>query len=341
MNVIENLPSTKGMTKKEILNILLEEEYGSLPEKPISTTTETLSINERFCAGKADLITIKLTCKTKNGDFSFPVYYARPKNKTNIPCFIHINFRNNIPDEYQPTEEIIDAGYATLTFCYKDVTSDDDDFKNGLAGIIYPNGKRKDNDCGKIGLWAWAAIRVMDYAQNLRELDKEKICVVGHSRLGKTALLAGAADERFFCAFSSGSGCSGAALARQNTGESIESITYVFPFWFSENYRKYAGNEQKMPFDQHFLIAANYPHHVYVSSADEDLWACPKNEFLSCTAADEFYRENGKTGFVAPNKFPETGECFHDGSIGYHMRKGLHYLSREDWKMYIDFLKLK
>lgn len=341
MELLKKLPKTTDKTKKEILDILLKEEYGYLPKKPITESAEIQNTDERFCAGKADLITLKLITKTENGDFSFPLYYARPKGKTNVPCFIHINFREYIPDQYQPTEEIIDAGYATLTFCYKDVTSDDGDFTNGLAKIIYPDGKRNKYDCGKIGLWAWAAMRVMDYALTLPELNKEKISIVGHSRLGKTALLTGVLDERFFCAFSNDSGCSGASLARENDGETIEKITNVFPYWFNENYKKYANNEEKMPFDQHFLIAANYPHYVYVASAASDSWTCPKNEFLSCVAASEFYEKNEKKGFISQKKLPNTDEKFHDGDIGYHIRPGLHYLSRDDWKSYIDFLNSK
>ncbi|MDY3928403.1 MAG: acetylxylan esterase [Clostridia bacterium] len=336
---IKNLPMPNGMNKNEIINILLKEEYGFLPSAPQSITAELESTDTGFCAGKADLKTLRLNCCAEWGNFSFPVYYVCPNNIDNpVPCFIHINFRDLIPDRYQPTEELVDAGYATLTFCYSDITSDNDDFTNGLAGVVYNNGQRKKDQCGKIGLWAWAAMRVMDYAITLPELDSTKISVAGHSRLGKTALLAGALDERFFCAFSNNSGCSGAALSRNKMGETIQKIYNRFPYWFCENYEKYADNEDKMPFDQHYLIAANVPHMVYVASAIEDLWAYPENEYLSCVAASSYYEEHGLTGFVHTDKFPSAGELFHDGNIGYHLRNGNHYFSREDWNYYIKFL---
>ena len=210
-----------------------------------------------------------------------------------------------------------------------------------MAGVVYADGKRGSRDCGKIGLWAYAAMAVMDYAMTLPELDHQRISVVGHSRLGKTALLAGALDERFFCAFSNDSGCSGAAISRQKDGESIAKITKVFPYWFSEHYGSYAGREEELPFDQHWLIAANYPHKVYVASAEEDLWACPINEYLSCVAASEYYLERGCLGFVHPDRLPTLGERFHEGEVGYHLRGGVHYFSREDWLYYIEFLKSK
>lgn len=341
MNMIDTLPSALQLNKQELVDVLLREEYGYLPKRPHTVTAEEVSVDKSFCAGKADLKKLSLTCHMDEGEFSFPVYYVAPKGKQNIPCFIHINFRDLIPDRFQPTEELIDMGYATLTFCYRDVTADNGDFTDGLAGIVYPDGKRKPEDCGKIGLWAWAAMAIMDYAQTLEELDRSKISVIGHSRLGKTALLAGALDERFYCAFSNDSGCGGAALARNNTGERIQNIVKNFPFWFCENYYKYVEHEDDMPFDQHWLIAANYPHMVYVASAVGDSWACPKNEYLSCEAASRFYESKGKTGLISPARIPEEGECFHDGNIGYHLRGGTHYLSREDWQKNIAFLNGK
>lgn len=339
MELLKRLPMPNGMEKSEIIRLLLEEEYGFLPSAPNSVTAEAESVDESFCAGKADLQKIRLHCSADWGDFSFPISYVCPKGKKEpVPAFIHINFRDLVPDKYQPTEEIIDAGYAVFTLYYQDVSSDTDDFTDGLAGVVYPGGQREKNRCGKIGLWAWAAMRVMDYALTLPELDHARITVAGHSRLGKTALLAGALDERFFCAYSNDSGCSGAALSRENTGETIEVICNTFPYWFCENYKKYAGNEEALPFDQHYLIAANLPHRVYAASAVGDAWACPKNEYLSCTAASEYFESRGKAGFVHPDRLPLTGEAFHDGYIGYHLREGCHYFSREDWMNLIAYV---
>ena len=328
------------MSKPELINLLLEEEYGQLPAATYTVIPEYENVDESFCAGKADLKKINLNCKGEWGEFRFPVYYVCPRKRNKpVPCFIHINFSDLIPDKYQPTEEIIDQGCATLTFYYEQVSSDSGDFTDGLAGVVYPHGKRKSKDCGKIGLWAWAAIRVLEYALTLPEIDHKKISVIGHSRLGKTALLAGALDERFYCAFSNNSGCSGAALARQTTGETIEDILSRFPFWFCENYKKYIGNEESMPFDQHFLLAANVPHKVYVASAEEDAWACPINEYMACVVASEYYVKHGLAGFVCPDRLPVINDIFHEGYIGFHLRGGSHYLSREDWKNYIEFLK--
>ena len=340
MERIKNLPMPNGMTRDEIIDLLLQEEYGYLPQASNKTEVARVEmLQDDFCSGKAELLKIVLKCTLENSEFSFPVYYTRLKDcKGEVPCFILINFRSDVPDKYLPSEELIGEGYAVLSFCYQDVTSDDGDFTNGLAGVVYNKGERMANQCGKIGLWAWSVMRVMDYAMILPELNHSRISVVGHSRLGKTALLAGALDERFYCVFSNNSGNSGAALARNSTGETIKDIYERFPYWFCENYSKYIDNEEKMPFDQHYLLSANSSHKVYVASAADDLWACPNNEYLSCVVADDYYEKHGVAGLVAPDHMPMVGDCFMTGNIGYHLRAGDHSLSREDWRFYINYL---
>lgn len=339
----EGLPTLKNKTKAEMLNVLLKEEYGSIPSSPRNIKAiKTNDAGNFFCAGKATLTHYSMITEGEEFDFAFPFRFICPTGAdetTPVPCFIFISFEPEIPNRFLPIEEIIDNGFAVLTFCYKEVTTDDDDFANGLAGAVYPNGRKSPEDCGKIGLWAWAALRLLDYAQTLPQIKKDRISVVGHSRLGKTALLAGALDERFYCAFSNDSGCSGAALSREKDGETIEFINKTFPYWFCENYKKYSGKENEMPFDQHYLIASNYPHKVYVASACEDKWADPKNEYLGCIAADEFFKEQGASGFIHPERLPDIGDCFNKGNIGYHLRAGTHFLSREDWNRYIKYAK--
>ena len=335
---MNNIPGTKGLSKKEIVDTLLREEYGYLPSRPTSVSATVIERDERFVAGKAVMTKISLNCKADFGEFSFPVYCVCPKSANPSPAFIHINFRDLVPDVYQPIEEIVDLGYGVLTVCYEDVSTDDGDFTNGLAGVVYPDGKRGDTDCGKIGLWAWAVMAVMDYAVTLPEIDASRISVVGHSRLGKTALLAGALDERFYCAFSNDSGCCGASLSRNNTGENIHQIYKTFPFWFIPGFEKYAHNEDALPFDQHWLIAANVPHKVYVASAKEDSWACPENEYAACVLASEYYEDVGLVGFVRESDTLTDGALCHAGNIGYHIREGIHYLSRRDWQLYIKYL---
>ena len=328
------------LSREEMLDIVLKEEYGYLPEKPekmsFSVQEDVIS---KFCAGKARCDKVDITVTVNGKDFTFPVYATLPTKKGKYPFFVMINFRDNVPDRFMPSEEIIDNGFAVISFCYKDVTSDDGDFTNGLAGVLYPDGIRKNTDAGKIAIWAWAAHRAIDYAYTIDVLDKDNAIVCGHSRLGKTALLAAATDERIKFCHSNDSGCSGAALSRGKVGETIESITRVFPFWFCENYYKYAGREYECPFDQHFLFACIAPRYINVASAVEDTWADPESEMLTCFAVGEYYEKFGKKGFVCEDRLPKVGDAYHEGSVGYHLRDGLHYFGREDWLKLMAFVK--
>ena len=333
-----NLPALKP--RDEMLGILQREVYGFLPPKPddISFTQEK-DIIRRFCAGKANCDRITVNCRVDGREFSFPILATIPNDRTKgkYPLFIHINFRPDNPDRYMPTEEIIDNGFALISLCYADVTSDDGDFTNGLAGILFPDGKRPADGAGKIAMWAWAAQRALDYAETLGDIiDLDRVCVCGHSRLGKTALFTAATDPRFAFAYSNGAGCSGAAIQRGKTGETVADIVDRFPFWFCENYYKYANNEDKMPFDQHYLIASIAPRRVFVGSAEEDAWADPLSEFLSCVAASPAFEK----GIVCPDRVPETGDRFPEGDVGWQIRPGVHYFSRLDWQRLIEFIKL-
>lgn len=330
-----DLPALQS--RDAMLRILQNEIYGMMPEAPesISFAVEE-DVIPRFCAGKAQLNHVTATCVLRGKTFSFPFSAVLPSDGEKHPFFIHINFRDSVPDRYMPTEELVDNGFAVLSFCHNDVTRDNDDFTDGLAGILFPDGKRKANDPGKIALWAWAAQRVMDWAQTQGDrLDLSCATVCGHSRLGKTALLTGATDTRFSCAYSNDSGCSGAALARGTRGETVRDICMRFPFWFCENYLQYVDHESAMPFDQHYLIACLAPRRVAVGSAAEDYWADPISEQLACLSASPAFAR----GFECPDRPAETGETFFGGDVGYHMRAGRHYFSREDWQKLIRFIR--
>ena len=235
-------------------------------------------------------------------------------------------------------EEICDNNFAVISFCYEDVTSDDDNFNDGLAR--YFCAEDNNDKVGKIAIWAFAASVVMDYIQTIDEIDKQNVAIVGLSRLGKTALLAGALDDRFSYVISNESGQSGAALSRGKSGEKIKDIYNEFPYWFSKSYKKYIDNEDLQEFDQHFLLALIAPRKLYVASAEDDLWADPKSEFLSCVAVNPIYKLYNKEGIVYDD-YPQVNQKLHKGNIGYHMRSGSHSLIRYDWNSFIEYINKK
>lgn len=324
--------------RHEILTLLADEEYGHTPKGPFNVTSDIISYNEKDYAGKASSSQVKLKVDTDDGIFTFPIYQFVPLNIEKPPVLLHIAFRDSIPDKYMPIEEIIDNGFALIMFCYDDITLDKrDDFNSGIATMY----SRKKYDWGKIAMWAWAASRVMDYIHTSTRLDVNNVGVAGHSRLGKTALWCGANDTRFKYVFANNSGCSGDAITRGKTGEHVAEITKNFDYWFNDEYQKYIGNENAMPFDQHFLVASVAPRHVYCGAALEDTWADPYSQFLSYYAASEVYELLGLKGLSCEDKLPEPGDTFADGDLGYHLRSGGHFFSRYDWNRYMEFMKSK
>ena len=342
MTAIQSMLNERGVmglcSRDKMLDTVLREEYGFMPPLPDAVSFEE-GEKEIIAGGAAEVTRVTIRTVIGGKAFAFPIVRTMPVDGGRLPFFVMINFRPEVPDKYLPAETIVRRGFAVLSVCYEDVTGDDGDFTDGLAGILYPDGKRGPHDAGKIAIWAWAAHRVMDYALTLDRLDPARGTVCGHSRLGKTALLAAATDTRFACAYSNDSGCSGAALARGTKGETVEKICEKFPFWFCENYLQYAGREESIPFDQHWLMACIAPRYLAVGSAMEDAWADPASEFLGCCAASPMWQAHGLPGLVTTDDIPVSPEARHEGCIGYHLREGVHFFAEEDWLRLMDFVE--
>lgn len=330
--------------RKKYVDILCNEEYGLPLPEPTSLTFEVPApekINRRFCAGEASKYEVIAHAEINGKSFSFPFTAVIPNKKGPFPFIIHNDFEYLVPSKYLPVEEMVNNGFAVFELCYQNVTSDNDDYTNGLSGLVYPDGVRKNaNDPGKIMMWAWANMRVMDYAMQHPLLDHNHGAIAGHSRLGKTSLVTGMLDKRFQYVISNDSGCSGTAITRGKVGEQISHITSRFPYWFCENYKKYVDHND-LTFDQHMLLATVAPRTVLIGSAVEDTWADPDSEYLSCVAASSAWENLGETGFVAPDRLPVPGADFHQGNICYHLRDGLHYFSRRDWLVYMNIIRKK
>lgn len=362
----ESLKEWKKVHRPAIMDFFLTDVYGHYPQKQVTPRFELLEQSDKALGGKAIRKQVAIHLDGMPTPILLLIYQpAGVKGK--VPAFVGMNFKGNhqvnidpeiiISDNAPkgkdlgtdaprgaassrwPLEEIVGAGYAVATIYRGDVDPDHDDgFKNGIHPLFYRAGQTKPDaeEWGTIGAWAWGLSRVMDYLEQDKSIDHKRVAVIGHSRLGKTALWAGATDERFAIAISNDSGCGGAALSARKVGETVAKINKSFPHWFCDNYNKYNENEEALLVDQQGLIALIAPRPVYVASATEDTWADPEGEFLSALYASPVYELYGKKG-LAVSSMPKPEQPSIEGYVGYHIRTGKHDITLYDWQQYIKF----
>jgi hypothetical protein len=236
-------------------------------------------------------------------------------------------------------EMIIDRGYALATFYYGDVDPDkrENDFTDGVHPHFFKPGQTMPgkHDWGAVAAWAYGAHRVIDFLEENQSVDTKRLALVGHSRLGKATLFAGALDERIKVVIPHQAGCGGTAPNRFNVGESVERINTVFPHWFNDTFPEFNKQVERLPFDQHCLAALCAPRAVLFSNAEEDQWADPNGQFNMLKAADPVYRFLGVDG-LRPGAKPELGKLI-DSRLGYYIRPGKHTVNADDWTAFLDF----
>lgn len=297
-------PAQWEARRQELLHILAQEQYGTFLPQAVATA-RPLDPPTPTCAGHAMQETLDIRFASPSGEFSFPVRFLYPADGQPHPLFLLLNFRPLIPDTYCPAEEILDRSFALAVLCYTDVTSDNADYRSGLCGH-YPR-ENPATDPGKLVFWAYAASRALDVLSLRPEVDARNIAALEQTKHS------GAEDY--------------AAMAR------------VFPYWFCGSRSRYIDHPALRPYDQHFLVGAIAPRFVALGSASLDHWADPYSQQLCCVAASPAWTLHGLLGFGGSQAPFAVGSANLDGRIAYHLRDGLHYLSRQDWLFYMAFVE--
>ena len=212
--------------------------------------------------------------------------------------------------------------------------------RDGIIGLVNKGQPRKLDDWGTLRAWAWGASRALDYFETDKAVDARQVGLEGHSRFGKTALVAMAYDPRFAIAYISSSGTGGAKLYRHVLGEQLENLAATGEYhWMAGNFLKYAGplTAGDLPVDAHELIALSAPRPVFIGagSFNGDEWADPRGMFMAAVAAGPVYRLLGKKD-LGTQEFPPIKTALTAGDLAFRQHSGGH-TPGPNWPTFLDF----
>ena len=368
---IDNAQQWNRKRRPELQRLFETFMYGKLPAEPRQMETRIEGDYDDFLDGKATLRLVKLLTGPDKAPVIDLMLVIPNQRSGPPPVFLALNFcgnqaltadtrvpltrgwvgtscagcTNNHATEAArgtqatnwPLAAIIERGYALATFHNGDVDSDRPDVSEGIYAWL-ANGKASANNPtnrGTIAAWAWGFHRCVDYLVTESDIDPQRIAVVGHSRNGKTALLAAAFDERIAMVFPHQAGCGGTAPSRGTNGESVKAINDRFPHWFNAEFKRFNNVPEKLPIDQHCLVALCAPRPVLFSAAQEDQWSNPPGQFEVLRAADKVYRLLGTDGLAA-KQMPPLHQLV-KSHLGYYIREGKHSMTAGDWEIFMQF----
>ena len=351
------------------LDMLENKIYGKIPPRPDSIKFELISEKKSHNNTAVRRIIRVVSCMKNGKTHKFDILFLMPTNKPVKAVFAGLNFHGNqtvLPDKDIPlpttwirpvigipgntaTEEsrnvnasrwqidlLLERGYGLATACDHELFPD---HAKGAIDSMYQlfNDKaeleKNPNHYPAICAWSWGLSRIADYIETVPEVPSGGMAVIGHSRLGKTSLWAGANDTRFKMVVSNNSGCGGASLFRRQFGEQIRDFLTFDICWFTPALFEYTDKEELLQFDQHALLALIAPRCLCLGDASEDTWADPKGAFLAAKASNEVYNLFGSKGLEAESFLNINESSF--GDCCYHLREGKHAITHSDWENYL------
>ncbi|WP_214070388.1 hypothetical protein [Mucilaginibacter sp. dw_454] len=327
--------------RPEIVDDYESQVFGRVPKNTPKVTFKVSDIDKTALDGT----TIK---KTITGHIDNSAYPAA-KPQINVALYLPARATGAVPlmviassntkGNNETIKLLINAGWAIAYFDTNSVQADNGaGLSEGIIGLVNHGKLRSPEDWGVLRAWAWGLSRALDYFETDKTINPKQIGIEGHSRWGKTALLAGAMDTRWVIVFASCSGSGGASLEKRNFGENLGLIAAENEYhWMAPNFIKYGGDWKAFPVDAHEMMALVAPRPLFITGGTQDIWADPLGEFKACVAATPVYTLLGKTGIVS-KELPAPDVALLNGELAFREHAGGHTDSL-DWPTFVEFAK--
>jgi hypothetical protein len=352
------------LRRPEIVEDFDREIYGRVPKSTPKVTWEVTATTQ---GGYGDILTVTRTLAGHVDNSAYPAIQVDIALKLTTPA----NAKRPVPVVMQITggiqtglrvppqaagaargpaapagpswqEQVIAKGWGYAVLATSSIQADNGaGLRQGIIGLCGKGEPRNPEDWGALRAWAWGASRALDYFETDKAVDAAHVALEGHSRWGKTALVALAYDQRFWTAYVSSSGEGGAKLHRRNWGELVENIAGAGEYhWMAGNFLKYAGpplNWGDLPVDSHELIALCAPRPVFIGAGTNsgDGWADPKGMFMAAAAAGPVYRLLGKKD-LGTTEFPPVETALVAGDVAFRQHAEGH-TDTPNWPTFLEF----
>ena len=292
--------------RRDELVALCKKIYGCLPDKPTHLSLDVISEDRTFAAGKGTLSEMNVYFDFEGRTEILPIKSVAPSTDGKYPAIVFLGSDLSIPNKFLPAEEIVDRGYGLFVLSAENIK--DSEIKRSSVLPTEPLGTNKRPiPPTPLMLTAWVAMRVVDFLMKQDCINKEKIVVMGHGMLGEAALLTAALDQRIEYVIANDS----LSLGLMNdSGDVIRTL----PELFTDEYIK-----SDVDTDPHeILLSLCSDRHILIGCCEDDVRSNPEKEL-------KYLASLIKSGMPKEN-------------ISYHSRSGSHYLSRDDWKVYLDYV---
>lgn len=306
--------------KAEFVKDVIDLQYGTMPPSPDFVEVEKLYEGKNH-------ISYKIHTGRRGKPISFMMKVIRPDTQEKFPVIIDgdlcFNYAFNDSFINTPLSEGIGWALFDRTELAHDICGEGR--QRGALYDCYPN-----YTFGALGAWAWGYSRCLDALLQTGLINPDCVVFTGHSRGGKTAMLAGALDSRA-CIVNPNATCAGSAscyrihmtadVNGEKRSETLKDLLEQFPFWMGEGMQKYASDENSLPFDAHFIKAMVAPRTLFLSESAEDIWSNPIGSYLTTTEAKKLY------------EFLGAGD-----NLYWYFRNGKHYHDLRDLQMLVNLI---